>query len=134
MTSINPINVNTNSVGTNYIYGQNAKNAKNKNVEEKAPQAQAEQKAVNPDSVFDYMANSASTLVASASAKSGVTSIDPSKYVDAASRARIESFVGGFQDKVADGLQSFNKEFPGSTMSDSSKMTVVLKQINNNMN
>jgi len=55
--------------------------------------------------------------------------VDPSKYVDEASAARIASFMGGFEDKVAEGLAAFDKEFAGVNVSDSTKMGVVLSQL-----
>ncbi len=55
--------------------------------------------------------------------------VDPSKYVDATSAARIAGFMADFEDRVAQGLQAFNQEFPDSSMSDSAKQAVVLAGI-----
>ncbi len=126
MTSINPINVNTQGIGAKIGFGAQPKQEKEA---EKQPEVQpcVEQKSVSPDQVFNYLSASANSVAASVVSK-GQT-LDPSKYVDEASRARIASFMGSFEDKVAEGLKAFDKEFSGVSVSDATKMNIVLKQI-----
>lgn len=127
MTSINPINVNTSGIGANYIFNNNKPSVKDEEKAEQPKQQAGQQASVNPDKVFDYMANSAAALMGAGAAK-GVYSIDPSKYVDDASKARIEGFVKGFEGKYAEGLAAVTKELPN--MSDGAKQQVVLNQLN----
>jgi len=121
MTSINPINVNTQGIGAKVGFG-----AKPKAETEKEHKAEvsvgAEKAPVSPDKVLDF-------LSASSIAIAPKKAIDPAKHVDAASKARIESFMASFEDKVAEGLKAFDKEFPGVQVSDAAKMNVVLKQV-----
>ena len=120
-SSINPINVNTQGIGAKVGFGDKSK-AEHK---EHKPEVQvgAEQKAqVSPDKVLDF-------LSANSIAIAPKKAIDPAKYVDAASKARIESFMASFEDKVAEGLKAFDKEFPGVKVSDKAKMDVVLKHV-----
>lgn|SRR5574344_109902 len=127
MTSINPINVNTQGIGTSY--GYNAKAKSEKEEEKKAEQQPTanNQQQVAADDVLNYMAKSASAVAVKP------TTIDPAKYVDSASAERIAGFMADFEDKVADGLAAFDKEFQGVDVSDSSKMAVVLAGINKEM-
>lgn len=127
MTSINPINVNTQGIGAKTGYGTQAKQEKETD-ETKQPQVSSEKTAVSADKVLDYL--SASSVGAAMVTKK---TIDPSKYVDEASAARIASFMGSFEDKVAEGLAAFDKEFAGVNVSDSTKMTLVLAQLNKEM-
>lgn len=125
MTSINPINVNPQGVGASYGFGTQSK-AKNEEAKEKEEAGVTSQKTpVAADEVLSYMAQSA---VAVAPAKT--KTIDPAKYVDDASAQRIAGFMAEFEDKVAEGLANFDKEFAGVSISDSSKMAVVLAGIN----
>lgn len=122
--SINPINVNTQGVGAKIGYGAQPKKEKAVEEQPKASQA-AEKTPVDADKVLDYMsANAAYSAPAT-------KTIDPSKYVDKASEARIASFMGSFEDKVAEGLAAFNAEFAGMDISEGAKMAVVLKQVEN---
>jgi hypothetical protein len=127
MTSINPINVNTQGIGAGFLYAQGKQNNVNNNQEPVKENQQQAQAQVKPDDVFSYMANSAGALIGAANAK-GISGIDTSKYVDAESRARIEKSMNDFQNNVNTGMTAVNKEFPN--MSDGAKMAVVLNQIN----
>lgn len=120
MTSINPINVNTQGVGS---FGS-AVPSKAEKKEEKAAEVQPEikQSQVPADQVLNFLAASSTPVVAR-------KTVDPSKYVDEASAARIGEFMKGFEDKVAEGLKAFDQEFAGVNVADSTKMAVVLKQI-----
>lgn len=120
MTSINPINVNTQGVGG---FGSAVPN-KMERKEEKVSDVQPEvkQNQLNPDAVLNFLAASSAPVVSK-------KTVDPSKYVDEASAARIGEFMKGFEDKVAEGLKAFDQEFAGVQVSDSTKMAVVLKQI-----
>lgn len=123
MSSINPINVNTQGIGARVGFGAPSK--EEKKAEEKAAEKKAaEQSPIAADKVLDYMAASA---VAVTPAKT--KSIDPSKYVDKASEERIAAFMEQFEEKVASGLKAFDKEFAGTKVSEEAKMAVVLKQV-----
>ena len=121
MTSINPINVNTQGIGAKVGFGSHSKTEEK---EGKKPElhAGAEKSQVSPDKVLDYLSASSAGVVPK-------KTVDPSKYVDAASQARIQSFMANFEDKVAEGLKAFDKEFSGVQVSEATKMNVVLKQI-----
>lgn len=127
MTSINPINVNTQGIGAKVGYGAQSKQEKSVEEQPKASQA-AEQTPVDAGKVLDYM--SANAVYSAPSTKT----VDPAKYVDKASEARIASFMGSFEDKVAEGLAAFNSEFAGMDISEGAKMAVVLKQVESQVN
>lgn len=120
-SSINRIGVNTQGVGAKSGFG-----IKEKTEDKKEKQTEvavgSEKPQVSPDKVFDFMAASAVNFVAK-------KSVDPAKYVDSESKQRIESFMAGFEDKVAEGLKAFEESFPGSKISEQAKVNVVLKQI-----
>lgn len=123
MTSIDPINVNTQGVGARF--GFNAK-SKPEAEEKKTPESVpgVETAKVDADKVLDYLAAGAASVV-----PTGKKTVDPSKYVDAQSEARIAAFMSSFEDKVAEGLKAFDAEFAGLNISDGAKMAVVLKQV-----
>lgn len=122
MSSINPINVNSQSVGGSFGYKAKAKAEEKEAKKQEAPQIANEKPSVSADAVLSYMAKSAVAIEAPA-----VKTLDPTKYVDEASAKRIAGFIAGFEDKVAEGLTAFAKEFP--EMSDSAKMVAVLSKI-----
>lgn len=125
MTSINPINVNSQGVGNSYGFGAKAKAKEEETkAEEKSP-ATSQKASVAADDVLNFMAQSA-VSVAPATTKS----VDPAKYVDKASAERIAGFMAEFEDKVAEGLANFEKEFAGVNVSDSTKMTLILAGLN----
>lgn len=125
MTLINPINVNAQGIGSATGFGAKPK------TEEEAPEKEAaaataeEKPQLSADTILNYMAQSAVTVQAA-----NKKTVDPSKYVDSESAARIAGFMADFEGKVATGLKAFDQEFGDSNVSDSSKMAVVLKQIN----
>lgn len=121
MSSINPINVNTQGVGSKTGFDVKAKAEKEKGTKPEV-NVGAEKPQVSPDKVFDFLAANSVNVVAK-------KSVDPAKYVDSASQARIEAFMASFEDKVAEGLKAFDAEFPESHVSDQAKMVVVLKNI-----
>lgn len=121
MTSINPINVNTQGIGNSFGYGVKSKTEHKEAEEAKTNVNSGEKSKVAPDDVLNYMAQSA--------AVSAPKTIDPSKYVDKESEARIAGFIAQFEDKVAEGLKAFDQEFAGVNVSDSTKMSVVLAGI-----
>lgn len=125
MSLINSINVNSQGIGAASGYGAKSKSKEEAQEAEENKAVPAEQSKVSADDVFKFMAQSA-VSVKPAAAKT----VDPSKYVDEESAARIAGFMADFEDKVAVGLKSFDKEFEGADVSDSAKMAVVLKQIN----
>ena len=128
MTSgINPINVNPQGVGANSGYGAQPQQKSNTS-EQPAPTSSIEQTPVDPNSVLNFMSASA------ACSAPAVKNLDPSKYVDKESEARIATFMGSFEDQVAQGLLAFNEEFPGTAISDATKMAVVLKQVESQVN
>jgi hypothetical protein len=121
MTQINPINVNTQGISNALGYGAKSKSEK-KEAEETQTGAVGAQKAqLSADDVLNYLAQSA--------AVSAPKTVDPSKYVDKESEARIAGFMAGFEDKVAEGLAAFAKEFPNA--SEKTGQVVVLAKLNN---
>ena len=127
MTSINPINVNTQGVGGSYGFGAKSKSDSEEAKDTEKKPVASQTKSVAADDVLSFMAQSA---VANTAAAGTTKTIDPAKYVDDASAARIAGFMAGFEDKVAEGLANFDKEFAGVDVSDSAKMAVVLAGIN----
>ena len=118
MTSINPINVNTQGVGSSY--GYNTQSKAEKETEEAKVAAGNEKPQLSADDVLNFMAQSA--VVGTPK------TVDPSKYVDKESEARIAGFMAGFEDIVATNLAAISQEFPG--MSDGAKQALALTQVN----
>lgn len=119
--SINRIDVFTQGVAGQYV-PQQAQAKTNSEEESKETISQNNKPQVSPDQVLGYMA-------ANAQAVQQPKTINPAKYVDAESAARIAGFVAGFEAKVAEGLAAFDAEFPGANVSESVKMAVVLKNV-----
>lgn len=118
MTLINPINVNTQGIGAKVGYG--AQKKEEKELEKKAEtQASPEKTQVSADKVFDFLSASSISVVPK-------KTVDPSKYVDDASAARIAAFMQGFEDTVAANLSAISADFP--KMSEGAKTTLALKQ------
>jgi hypothetical protein len=126
MTSINPINVNTQGIGSSFGYGAKAKSEDSESTDEAVVSSGSQQNQVAADDVLSFMAQSAVSVT-----PASISSIDTSKYVDSESANRIAGFVSQFEDKVAEGLTAFNQEFAGVDVSDSAKMAVVLAGIDN---
>lgn len=125
MTFINPLNVNAQVINGSAGYGTKSKAEKEETKEtETAAAATSEKSTVSADDVLNYLAQSAVSVTAASTKK-----VDPSQYVDEESAARIAGFMADFEDKVASGLQNFDKEFQGVNISDSAKMAVVLAGI-----
>jgi hypothetical protein len=120
MTQINPINVNTQGIGSSYGYGAKPKAEQKEAEEAKAGAAGSPKPQLSADDVLSYLAQSA--------AVTAPKTVDPAKYVDKASEERIAGFMAGFEDKVAEGLAAFAKEFPSA--SEKTAETVVLANIN----
>ena len=121
--SINPINVNTQGVGAKVGYGAQPKQEK-AGEEQPAASTGAENKPVNPDKVLEFMSASSASFVPAAKP------LDPSKYVNSESEARIAALMGSFEDQVAQGLIDFQTEFAGTGLSDSAMMAAVLNKVN----
>lgn len=120
MTSINPINVNTQGIGGFSGYGEKPK-AEEKETKEAEISVNSEKAQVPADKVLEYLAQSAAVVAPKV--------IDPAKYVDKESEARIAALMAGFEDKVAKGLAEFDAEFERFDVSESAKMAVVLAKI-----
>jgi len=118
MTQINPINVNTQGISGSYGYGAKPKTEK-KEAEEAKPEAGQQKPQLSADDVLSFLAQSA--------AVGAPKTVDPSKYVDKASEARIAGFMAGFEDVVATNLATISKEFPG--MSDGTAQALALAQV-----
>lgn len=119
--SIDPIKLGASGISSGY---GRAKKSDIKQDEAKKPEASPianEKPAVKADDVLSYMAQSAVSVAPK--------TVDTSKYVDKESEKRIAGFMADFEDKVAEGLKAFDKEFAGVDVSDSAKMAVVLKQV-----
>lgn len=120
--SIDPIKLGASGIGSGYGVGK--KSDFKPEEETKKPEANitANDKAtVKAEDVLSYMAQSASVAAP--------RTLDTTKYVDKASEQRIAGFMANFEDKVAEGLKAFDQEFAGVNVSDSAKMAVVLKQV-----
>ena len=118
MTSINPINVNTQGVNGGYGYGTKPKAEGEEATETPDVVTTGPQTPVAADDVLSYMAQTAVVVP--------TKTIDPSKYVDKESADRIAGFMSDFEDIVAKNLAEISAEFPG--MSDSAKQTLALAQ------
>lgn len=118
MTSINPINVNAQGIGGFYGYGEKPK-AEEKETKEAEVSVSGEQAQVPADKVLEYMAQ--------ASVSVAPKTIDPAKYVDKESEARIAGFMADFEDIVAANLSVISQEFP--SMSDGAKQSLALAQV-----
>jgi len=118
MSGINPINVNPQGIGAASGFGAKPQ-AKEEEKKEAEVVAKGEEKAqLSGDAVLSYMAQSAVTVTPK--------KLDPAKYVDSESQARIASFMGQFEDIVATNLSAINAEHP--QMSEGSKMALALAQ------
>lgn len=122
MTLINPINVNTQGIGGAAGFGHQPKTEKEEAKAEARAAHQEEKSSVPADQVLNYLKQSAVSVAPK-------PTIDPTKYVDKASAERIAGFMADFEDKVAEGLKAFDKEFEGVKISDSAKMAVVLAEV-----
>lgn len=121
--AINPINVNTQGIGSAYNFNGKAKSSETENKEAEAASVNSNEKTLSADDVFSYLAQSA-VSVKPASAKT----VDPSKYVDSASASRIEDSMAQFEAAFNANIGTIAGEFP--EMSDGAKQTLALAQIN----
>lgn len=121
-SSINPINVNTQGIGGTNGFGAKPKTEKEEVKEEAKAALREEKPSVPADKVLDFLAQSSISVAPK-------KAVDPTKYVDKASAERIAGFMADFEDKVAEGLKAFDKEFEGVKISDSAKMAVVLAEV-----
>lgn len=119
MTNINPINVNTQGIHGALGFGAKPKSDK-KEAEEAKPEVAGQKPQLSADDVLKFLAQSA--------AVAAPKKLDPSKYVDKESEARIAGFMADFEDKVAEGLAAFTKEFPEA--SPKTGEAVVLAKLN----
>lgn len=123
MTNIGPINSNSAGIiGGAYGFGAKPKTDENNETASEKGAVNSEQKQVSADQVLSFMAQSAVSVAPK--------TIDTTKYVDSESEKRIAGFMSDFEDKVADGLAAFDKEFSGINISDSAKMSAVLAKLN----
>lgn len=120
MTSINPINVNTQGIGSSYGYNTKSK-SEEKETKEVATSANGKQSSVSADDVLNFMAQSAVSVTPA------TTSVDTSKYVDSESATRIAGFMSDFEDIVATNLSAISQEFPN--MSDGAKQALALARV-----
>lgn len=120
MTNINPINVNTQGVAGGYVPREKllAGRKEDKEFQEKEVAARKEQ--LSADAVLNYLALSAAVVAPK--------KLDPAKYVDEESAARIAGFMADFEDQVAEGLAAFSAEFPNA--SPKAGEAVVLAKLN----
>lgn len=117
MTSINPINVNTQGIGSSY--GNKQSKESEEKTEEKVTPETGSKTPVSPDDVLSYMAQSAVTIAPK--------TIDTSKYVDKESEARIAGFMANFEEIVAANLSAIVAEFP--EISENSQMALALASV-----
>lgn len=121
MSSINPINVNTQGVGNAYGYGAAKAKTEDKKTPEQELEVGGQQAQVSADEVLNFMAQSSVSVAPK-------TAVDPSKYVDKASAERIAGFMSQFEDIVATNLTAITAEFP--EMSEGGKQALALAQVN----
>lgn len=115
--SINKINLNSLSIGSAGNFGKKPEKEEVQGKEEK--QAEAPKRAlVDNNLIFEHLAANAPKI-----SRSGP--IDPSKYIDKASEARIAKLMASFEDTVATNLNAISKEFP--RLSEEAKMNAALK-------
>lgn len=119
MTNIHPINVNTQGIHGALGFGAKPKSDK-KEAEEAKPEVAGQKPQLSAEDVLSYLAQSAAVVAPK--------TIDPSKYVDKESEARIAGFMADFEDKVAEGLAAFTAEFPNA--SPKAGEAVVLAKLN----
>lgn len=119
MTNINPINVNTQGIQGALGFGAKPKSEK-KEAEEVKPEVGGQKPQLSADDVLSFLAQSAAVVAPK--------KIDPSKYVDKESEARIAGFMADFEDRVAEGLAAFSAEFPNA--SPKAGEAVVLARLN----
>lgn len=124
MSSINPINVNTQGVGNAYGFGTSKAKAEDKKAPEQELEVGGQKAQVSADEVLNFMAQSSASVAPK-------TAVDPSKYVDKASAERIAGFMSQFEDIVANNLGAITAEFP--EMSESGKQALALAQVNKQM-
>lgn len=117
MKSINPINVNTLGIGGFHGHGEKPKAEKKETKEDKIS-VNSEKAQIPADKVLEYMAQSAAAVAPK--------KVDPSKYVDKESEARIAGFMADFEEVVAANLSAISKEFPD--MPDKRKHSLALLQ------
>lgn len=120
-SNINPINVNPQGIGNNYGFEPKAKQEEKK-AEEKEVKAEVQQKSVPAEDILGFMAQSAIAVMPVAT-----KAVDPAKYVDKESEARIADFMAQFEDIVAKNLEAIDKEFP--QMSEGAKQALALAQV-----
>jgi len=119
MSGINPINVNSQGIGAASGFGAKPKAKEEETAKEAATAAKGEEKPkLSGDKVLSFMAQSAIAVTPK--------KLDPTKYVDKESEARIAGFMAQFEDIVATNLTAINAEHPD--MSDGSKMALALAQ------
>lgn len=119
MSSINPINVNTQGVGGSSLFGAKPK-AEDKKAAEAEVKTAGQQKQVAAEDVLGFMAQSAVSVTPQ-------KSVDPTKYVDKESADRIAGFMAQFEDIVAENLSAISKEFP--ELSPESQQLLALSQV-----
>ena len=101
--------INLNLYGLNF-QKQVEKKEEEKKAEDKAP-AKQEGKNVNSEAIFDAMQLSAAQN--KAVVLGNALTIDPKKYLDDESIARIQGFMGDFESKTEDLANVIAAEFPG---------------------
>lgn len=119
MTNINPIGVNTQGVHGGIGFGAKPKSEK-KEAEEVKPKVAGQKSQLSAEDVLSFLAQSA--------AVAAPKTINPAKYVDKESEARIAGFMADFEEQVAQGLAAFAKEFPNA--SPKAGQAVVLAKLN----
>lgn len=120
MTNINPIGVNTQGVAGGYIARENLLSGHKEDIKEQGKEIAARKEQLSADVVLNYLAQSA--------AVAAPKTVNPAKYVDKESEARIAGFMADFEGKVAEGLAAFAAEFPNA--SPQAGQAVVLAKLN----
>lgn len=122
MTLINPINVNTQGIGGAAGFGHKPKAEKEEAKAETKAAVREEKSSVPADQVLDFLAQSSVSVTPK-------KEIDPAKHLSPERIAGIERLMADFEDKVAEGLKAFDKEFEGVKISDSAKLALVSRNV-----
>ena len=125
--NINPININSQAINYSKISQYEKKDGAVKD-SPKEQHSVIDKKEVPASDVLSYMAAQSVDVQPQKVKKT----LDVSKYVTPEQAQRIAGFVQGFESEVEKGLIEFDKEFPGTGVSESTKMDFVLDMFNKN--
>lgn len=124
--NINPININAQAIKYAQMQQPEKKEDSVKDAQKNSKPV-VDKKEVPANDVLSYMA--AQSVDVQPKVKK---TVDVSKYVTPDQAQRIAGFVQGFESEVEKGLLNFDKEFPGNTVSDGTKLNLAVDLFNKN--